>query len=153
MTEGQRARYLWGCQDGEPIKIGWYHFTECLPNCSASISGSIFEIGRIWLTFWLSLGFFPHAFELWVPARTWKGNTSVPWEKLFVKNFWLDLKQELSEITGKTLYKISLLALQMQAIQRFWVLISSSGKHLRFVQFIANRERSLQTAKNSAIFS
>jgi len=69
-----------------------------------------------------------------------------------VKNFWLDLKQELSEITGKTLYKIFLLALQMQAIQRFWVLMRSSGKHLRFVQFIANRERSLQTAKHSAIF-
>lgn len=119
----------------------------------ASISGSIFEIGGFWLTLWLSLGFFPHSFALWVLARTWKGNTSVPQEKLFVKNFWLDLKQELSGITGKTFYKTSLLALQMQAIQRYWVLISSSGKHLRFVQFIANRERSLQTAKNSAIFS
>lgn len=70
-----------------------------------------------------------------------------------MKNFWLDLKQELSGITGKTFYKTSLLALQMQAIQRYWVLISSSGKHLRFLQFIANRERSLQMAKNSAIFS
>lgn len=70
-----------------------------------------------------------------------------------MKNSWLDLKQELSEITGKAFYKISLLALQIQAIQRVWVLISISGKHLRLVQFIANRERSLQTAKNNAIFS
>lgn len=70
-----------------------------------------------------------------------------------MKNFGLDLKQELSEITGKTFYKISLLALQMQAVQGFWVLISSAGKQLRFVRFTANRERSLQTVKNSAFSS